>query len=213
MMSLLALAVVRMGDNEKNDAAAVTRRTQLGAGEQEREFSSEKAERKFLAKQITTRALKPLARQLPIAKFTVLGDLNQAIFTKDNAANLQEDLASLFDSERVDTVKLTQTYRSTQQITDFTKDILLGGQDIEAFNRNGEKPIVKIADDESELLNKLRQQLLQNAKDQDSTAIITKTLADAKLLAQQLVDKSCDTDSIRKSTFGAGNHYSAVVLG
>lgn len=285
---LVGAGRVRMGDNEENDAAAVTRRTQLGAGEQEREFTSEKAERKFLAKQITTRALKPLARQVrrasflninaqfidflhelprffdlaayqlseaewqthvehvvanlknhqmsladttlylylydlmtgkhgerdirflfidevqdytpfqlaflkfsfPLAKFTVLGDLNQAIFTKDNAANLQEDLASLFDPERVDTVKLTQTYRSTQQITDFTKDILLGGQDIEAFNRNGEKPIVKIADNETDLLNKLRQQLQQNAKDQDSTAIITKTLADAKLLAQQLADKS-----------------------
>ena len=126
----------------------------------------------------------------PLAKFTVLGDLNQAIFTKDNASHLREDFATLFAPERVENIQLTQTYRSTQQITDFTKEILIDGQNIDAFNRNGEKPVVHIGQSEKELLQLLKVQLQGNAQEQESTAIITKTLADAKSLAQALNDKN-----------------------
>ncbi len=126
----------------------------------------------------------------PRAKFTVLGDLNQAIFTKDNANNLSRDFAKLFDSDRVERVNLTQTYRSTQQITDFTKYILKGGQNIEAFNRSGQKPRVKLSPNEADMLHQLQQQLTEQSQQHDTTAIITKTLADAQLLSEQLQDTS-----------------------
>lgn len=126
----------------------------------------------------------------PRAKFTVLGDLNQAIFTKDNANNLSRDFAKLFDSDRVERVNLTQTYRSTQQITDFTKYILKGGQNIEAFNRSGQKPRVKLSPNEGDMLHQLQQQLTEYSQQHDTTAIITKTLADAQLLSEQLQDTS-----------------------
>lgn len=126
----------------------------------------------------------------PRAKFTVLGDLNQAIFTKDNANNLSRDFAKLFDSDRVERVNLTQTYRSTQQITDFTKYILKGGQNIEAFNRSGQKPRVKLSPNEADMLHQLQQQLTEYSQQHDTTAIITKTLADAQLLSAQLQDTS-----------------------
>lgn len=126
----------------------------------------------------------------PRAKFTVLGDLNQAIFTKDNANNLSRDFAKLFDSDRVERVNLTQTYRSTQQITDFTKYILKGGQNIEAFNRSGQKPRVKLSPNEGDMLHQLQQQLTEYSQQHDTTAIITKTLADAQLLSAQLQDTS-----------------------
>ncbi len=285
---LVGAGKVRIGDDQEQDAASRTRQTQLGSGPKEREFASEKSERHFLAKQIVTQSLRPLARQIrrgsflninaqfvdflrhvheyidlsqfgivdndwhnhveqvidslkakrlsladttmylylydlitgkhgerdirflfideiqdytpfqlaflkfsfPLAKFTVLGDLNQAIFTKDNAQNLQTDFATLFDTDRVEQAKLTQTYRSTQQITDFTKYILRDGQDITAFNREGEKPNVYIADSQSKMMTQLRQQILQNNQDSESTAIITKTLADAQELMAELGDKS-----------------------
>lgn len=285
---LVGAGRVRMGDDQEQDAAARTRLAQLGDGPKEREFASEKAERHFLSRQVVTRALKPLARQIrrgsflninaqfvdflrqahhyldlsafgisetvwaahvesvitalknkqlslidttiylylydlitgkhgerdirflfideiqdytpfqlaflkfsfPRAKFTVLGDLNQAIFTKDNATNLQQDFATLFDPERVETVQLTQTYRSTQQITDFTKFILRGGQDIDAFNRDGDKPGLYVLPDEATMLAQLRQQLAENAENHETTAIITKTLDDAQHLARQLADQS-----------------------
>ncbi|CAM3202070.1 RNA polymerase recycling motor HelD [Leuconostoc rapi] len=285
---LVGAGQVRVGDNEETDAAARTRQVQLGEGPKEREFASEKAERHFLAKQIVTQSLKPLARQIrranflninaqfidflrhahhyfdlkafnmteaswlahvetivaalkqkqlsltdttlylylydlmtgkkgerdirflfideiqdytpfqlaflkfsfPRAKFTVLGDLNQAIFTKDNATHLQDDFSSLFDPERIEQVKLTQTYRSTQQITDFTKYILRDGQDIDAFNRDGDKPMVYTLPSESDMLVKLQQQLTQHTLNHDTTAIITKTRDDAQQLAAQLDSQS-----------------------
>ncbi len=285
---LVGAGRVRMGDDQEQDAAAKTRLAQLGEGPKEREFASEKAERQFLSRQIVTRALKPLARQIrrgsflninaqfvdflrhaheyidlskfgvsmadwtahvdsvidalknkqlslidttiylylydlitgkngerdirflfideiqdytpfqlaflkfsfPRAKFTVLGDLNQAIFTKDNATTLQQDFATLFDPDRVETVKLTQTYRSTQQITDFTKHILRGGEDIDAFNRAGNKPELYVLPDEEAMLAQLRQRLAVDAEQKTSTAIITKTLEDAQNLARQLGDRS-----------------------
>ena len=284
---LVGAGKVRIGDDQEQDAAAMTRQAQLGDGPKEREFASEKAERQFLSRQIVNQSLRPLARQIrranflninaqfvdflrqahhyldlktfnitdsdwlahvetvvaslrakqlsltdttlylylydlitgksgerdirflfideiqdytpfqlaflkfsfPRAKFTVLGDLNQAIFTKDNATNLQVDFASLFDSERVANVKLTQTYRSTQQITDFTKYILRDGQDIDAFNRDGKKPVLYTLPSEADMLLRLRAQVEQHVLNQDTTAIITKTRADAQALAAQLDDK------------------------
>ncbi|MFO5422603.1 hypothetical protein RCL39_25000, partial [Salmonella enterica subsp. enterica serovar 1,4,[5],12:i:-] len=63
----------------------------------------------------------------PQARFTMLGDLNQAIFTKENSHSLINELATLFDPEKTRVVQLTKSYRSTQQITDFTKEILVNG--------------------------------------------------------------------------------------
>ena len=75
----------------------------------------------------------------PKARFTLLGDLNQAIFTKGNSTNLLQQVQQLFDAQNTKVVQLTRSYRSTQQVTDFTKGLLKGGQAIEAFNRVGDK--------------------------------------------------------------------------
>ena len=281
---LVGAGKVRIGDDQENDAASRTRQAQLGEGPKAKEFGSEKAERQFLSRQIVTRALRPIARQIrrnsflnisaqfvdflrqahlyfdlslfdiaindwhqhvedvilslknkqlsladttlylylydlisgktgerdirflfideiqdytpfqlaflkfsfPKAKFTVLGDLNQAIFTKDNANNLERDFASLFDKDKVDHVKLTQTYRSTQQITDFTKFILKDGQTIDAFNRDGQKPEIYILDNQEAMLNQLRRQLDIHKRQQETTAIITKTRSEAQYLSEAL---------------------------
>ncbi|CAK8054341.1 RNA polymerase recycling motor HelD [Eupransor demetentiae] len=284
---LIGAGKTRLGDDQEGDAAAQTRMAQMGRGPQEREFSSEKAERRFLAKQIVTRELKPLARKIrraaflninaqfvdllrrlpeyldmaafgvkeadwqayvestiaalkehkmslstttmylylydlmtgkhgqrdirflfideiqdytpfqlaflkfsfPLAKFTVLGDLNQAIFTQDNANNLEDDFASLFDPDKVSEVELNQTYRSTQQITDFTKGILTNGRAIEAFDRAGDKPVLKLRKSHTDALQALKDQLKQNDADHESTAIITQSLSEAKQLAEELKDE------------------------
>lgn len=125
----------------------------------------------------------------PNAKFTVLGDLNQAIFTQDWASSLEEDFASLFNPEKVDFVELTQTYRSTKQITDFSKALLKNGKTIEAFNRSGDLPVVKMAKTEAEAVQAAREQLAVNEGDGEQTAIITQTLAEAKALAEELKDE------------------------
>ena len=122
----------------------------------------------------------------PRAKFTLLGDLNQAIFTKINSSDMEKHLMNLFDAKTAKTIRLTKTYRSTQQITDFTKMVLTDSENIEAFNREGELPRVVVAANQDGQFTNLMEQLNDNIFDGESTAIITKDLNQAKELYNKI---------------------------
>ncbi len=116
----------------------------------------------------------------PRARFTMLGDLNQAIFTKDASRGLLKQIANLFDPEKTRVVQLTKSYRSTKQITEFTKQILRQGEKIEAFNRQGPVPVLWQRVSEVGSLAVLKQVLADNEQQKLTTAIITKTVEQAK---------------------------------
>lgn len=122
----------------------------------------------------------------PRAKFTMLGDLNQAIFTKDDSRDLLKQISSLFDPEKTDVVQLTKSYRSTRQLTDFTKQVLRQGEKIESFNRQGPKPAFWKRDNSDEAIAALVQILKDNTEVNLTTAIITKDLASAKDVSKRL---------------------------
>ncbi|WP_268912545.1 RNA polymerase recycling motor HelD [Lentilactobacillus sp. SPB1-3] len=122
----------------------------------------------------------------PRARFTVLGDLNQAIFTHENSHKLLDELSDMFDSEKTSVVQLTKSYRSTAQITDFTKEILDDGAAIESFNREGEKPVISVAANEATAIETLKQQAAENLEEHETTAIIGKTLEECEQLSKKL---------------------------
>lgn len=130
-----------------------------------------------------------LKYNFPRAKFTMLGDLNQAIFTKDESRSLLKQISGLFDPEKTDVVQLTKSYRSTKELTNFTKQILRQGEKIEAFNRKGPKPAVWGRENTGGAVDVLVNVLQDNKAHQLTTAIITKDLASAKFVHQQLIDK------------------------
>lgn len=130
-----------------------------------------------------------LKYNFPRAKFTMLGDLNQAIFTKDESRSLLKQISGLFDPKKTDVVQLTKSYRSTKEITDFTKQILRQGEKIEAFNRRGPKPALWGRSTEQEAIEALVKILGKNNENQRTTAVITKDLASAKQVAEQLKQK------------------------
>ncbi|MDR3191050.1 MAG: AAA family ATPase [Lactobacillaceae bacterium] len=130
-----------------------------------------------------------LKYSFPRARFTMLGDLNQAIFTKENAVSLQDELGKLFAPELSEFIQLTQTYRSTQQITDFSKAVLVQGATIDAFERRGDKPTVKIVASTDEMVETAVAHLQQNDAEHETTAIITKTLAQAEAAYEALRDQ------------------------
>lgn len=130
-----------------------------------------------------------LKYNFPRAKFTMLGDLNQAIFTKDESRNLLKQISRLFDPEKTKVVQLTKSYRSTKQITDFTKQILRQGEKIEAFNRQGPKPAIYERAKHNEALAVLEQIVKENDQHAFTTAIITKDLASAEKLQAEVKDK------------------------
>jgi len=127
-----------------------------------------------------------LKYNFPRAKFTMLGDLNQAIFTKDESRSLLKQISGLFDPKKTDVVQLTKSYRSTKQLTDFTKQILRQGEKIESFNRQGPKPVVWGRNDNAEAIKVLQQVLLENEQNKLTTAVITKDLESARFVAEEL---------------------------
>ena len=141
-----------------------------------------------------------LKYNFPKAKFTMLGDLNQAIFTKDASKNLLSQISKLFDPEKTDVVQLTRSYRSTKEITDFTKQILRQGEKIEAFDRKGPKPAFYKRDSIEKEYRALEDILTENDNQNLTTAIITKTLAEAKEVAQVLKERN-----IKATLIGSAN--------
>lgn len=166
-----------------------------------------------------------LQRSFPKAKFTLLGDLNQAIFTKENSHTLIADVSKLFDPEKTRVVQLTRSYRSTKQVTEFTKAILKSGQKIEAFDRQGPLPVVYLRPDEPALVQALLSQIRIDNDAQQTTAVIAKTLEAAEHLHKQLADLGVKTTLIRSenqrlaagvivvpSYLAKGLEFDAVVL-
>lgn len=121
-----------------------------------------------------------LQYNFPRARFTMLGDLNQSIFTKDQSHDLLKQISTLFDPEKTSVVQLTKSYRSTKQLTDFTKQILRQGEKIESFNRQGPKPTIWKAANEKQSYEKLNKILDVNNDKKLTTAIITKDLKQAR---------------------------------
>lgn len=122
----------------------------------------------------------------PKARFTLLGDLNQAIFTKENSKTLLEELSTMFDKDKTRVIQLTKSYRSTQQITDFTKHILTNGEAVDSFAREGALPTVSVQPSMDQALDRLEAQLAFNDSERETTAIIGKNLEDCRALADQL---------------------------
>ena len=127
-----------------------------------------------------------LQRDFPRAHFTLLGDLNQAIFTKKASYGLLKELNKLFPADETKVVQLTKSYRSTKQITDFSKQLLLNGADIQSFDRSGELPNVLLAADQKQLFTAALQQLKLNQRASLTTALIGKTLDECYWLAKEM---------------------------
>lgn len=166
-----------------------------------------------------------LKYNFPRAKFTMLGDLNQAIFTKDESRSLLKQISGLFDPKKTDVVQLTKSYRSTKQITDFTKQILRQGEKIESFNRQGPLPAIYGRKNEDEAIDSLVGILRNNDNEKFTTAIITKDLASAKQVHKLLAKKKQKTtliatanqrlvngDLVVPSYLAKGLEFDAVVM-
>lgn len=137
-----------------------------------------------------------LKYNFPRAKFTMLGDLNQAIFTRDQSHSLLKQISSLFDPDSTEVVQLTKSYRSTKQLTDFTKQILRQGEKIESFDRQGPKPVIWQSKNAAEELATLIKVIKENDQQRLTTAIITKDLAQSRYVHEQLKEQGVKTSLI-----------------
>ena len=124
--------------------------------------------------------------EFPRAHFTVLADLNQAIFTHQASRSLLSDLQQVFSGQRVRVIKLHKSYRSTEQITDFTKYLLPNGAGIQSFARQGRLPVVNVKPNRGRELAQLVKILHTDRQRYATTAVIGKNLKQCRLLDRQL---------------------------
>lgn len=127
-----------------------------------------------------------LQQLFPSARMTILGDIHQAIYMHTLNS------ATLFSGEEVQTdntekIELHKSYRSTRQIVDFTRHLLVADLEIEPFERDGEKPSFVLCMDEQERDEKLRHTLSGLVgKEYGTIAVICKTAAESAAMYEQL---------------------------
>ncbi len=130
------------------------------------------------------------------ASITIMGDLNQRIDKHSNVNN-KEDILGVFPN--IKTVALTKCYRSTYNITNFTKDILDTHEPIEAVDRKGDNPTIHITTDNLELnitniINEMK------AKNYTSIAVICKNKANCEFIYNKLKAKDSSVNIIDSDT-------------
>lgn len=124
----------------------------------------------------------------PKAKWTILGDTNQTIFSHAGNTGL-EVISSLFPNQKSKIISLYRSYRSTRQIVEFTKHMLIDGELVEPFNRAGNKPVIIKTETEKEHI----ESVIQRVKKLQTTgyktiAIICKTSKESEEVAEIIGD-------------------------
>ncbi|ASA20786.1 RNA polymerase recycling motor HelD [Paenibacillus donghaensis] len=147
-----------------------------------------------------------IKRLFPRSRMTVLGDWNQRIFIHDQASEDTELLQSLYGDDNTQSVRLTRSYRSTQPIIEFTRASIPGGQTIEAFDRQGNKPTVKQVRSTDGLIAQVLSSILElQNKGHRTIAIICKT-ANESIEAHRALQAKLPIRLVEKETaaFAAG---------
>lgn len=155
-----------------------------------------------------------LKRLFPRARMTALGDLNQAIYAHASVLQQSTSLTELYGEEQSELITLVQSYRSTREIVEFTRGMIPGGETIVPFNREGEKPEVRVLGDVDELNGRIRQDIEGlRAEGYDMVAVICKTAAESQQ-AYEALSKNLPVKLIKKTTlsFEKGIHIIPAYL-
>lgn len=135
-----------------------------------------------------------LKKLFPRARMTVLGDFGQAIFMQ--STKLQGDdspLLRLYGDADTSLIRLVRSYRSTREIVEFTKELLIDESDIVPFERSGPKPLLARFEDRARRDAQLLKDIMSLKADGiDSIAIITKTAAESRQALESLQLQGCE---------------------
>ncbi len=131
------------------------------------------------------------------ANMTILGDINQSINPFMNVGNYN----NIYNISQNDTciINLTKSYRSTMEITKFSRNLLSENIDDECVERHGDDPIIVSFSDKLSMNEKLVEDITSySEKNYKSIGIITKTARETKVLYNFLKENSIDVSSIEK---------------
>ncbi len=143
-----------------------------------------------------------IRRFFPRCRMTVLGDWNQAIFAHafDNQDGLVT-LSSFYSKEQTEYLSLSRSYRSTEPIVKFTRELIGEGEKIIPFHRSGNKPLIQSLATERELGEVIAKRIPFLQKEGYGTiAVICKTLQESMDAYSVLKEKVNNLRLIGKET-------------
>ncbi|HSQ34286.1 MAG TPA: RNA polymerase recycling motor HelD, partial [Peptostreptococcaceae bacterium] len=113
------------------------------------------------------------------ANMTILGDLNQSINPFMNVGDYS-NISSIFPKDNTCIINLTKSYRSTMEITKFSRGLLNKEMPDEYVERSGEKPLVLGFSTEEDIQERIVEDIkLYKDKGYKSIGIITRTVKQA----------------------------------
>lgn len=123
------------------------------------------------------------------AKMTILGDLNQSINPFLNVGDYK-NISNIFTEDNTCIINLTKSYRSTMEITKFSRRLLNKELGVECVERSGDEPLLLGFSDEEAIREKLLEDIkTYKKKNHKSIGIITKTAKEASEVYNFLKDK------------------------
>lgn len=131
------------------------------------------------------------------AKMTILGDINQSINSFMNVGSYN----NIYNISKDDTciINLTKTYRSTEEITKFSRKLLPENLSDGYVGRHGDEPSVINFDNEDNMNKKLIEEINNyKEKNYESIGIITKTASQTETLYELLKSNDIDVSAITK---------------
>ncbi len=128
-----------------------------------------------------------LKHAFPSAKFTILGDSEQALFHPlQLPEELLNSLQDALQAKKPRLVTLRRAYRSTNEITDFARMLLPDGDKVIPFNRHGEQPRLLVANDQQDGMGMLKQELERMTHEKQTVAVLTAKQDEAAAVARNL---------------------------
>lgn len=124
------------------------------------------------------------------ANITMLGDLNQSINPYMNVGDYS-NIAHIFPQENTCIINLTKSYRSTMEITKFSRKLLNKEITDECVERSGDEPLIFNFASEEAIKDRVIEDIkLYKEKGYKSIGIITRTVEEANGVYNFLKDKT-----------------------
>lgn len=123
------------------------------------------------------------------ANITMLGDLNQSINPYMNLGDYK-NIAHIFPEDSTCMINLTRSYRSTMEITEFSRKLLNKEASYEYVERSGDAPVLLSFSDENEIKERLLRDIEKyKKKGYKSIGIITRTEKQAREVYNSINEK------------------------
>ncbi|QHS23663.1 UvrD-helicase domain-containing protein [Virgibacillus sp. MSP4-1] len=128
-----------------------------------------------------------LKDKFPSSQMTVLGDVNQAIYAH---ALLGDTVIDASHEEKMEKITLMKSYRSTRPIVEFTRHIVEGGDRIQPFNRDGNRPLLKKVSEEAHLSFSIKKTIQElQSRGHETIAVICHSMQEAEKAYHQLKEQ------------------------